>query len=103
MEGRKRLLGTHPSTARSIYFVGSLNLANRNYKEARKFLDEALLMEEELWRRGMDHSVDWTRLQNKIEFLMTTLGKDAALAVYKKRFRVKKAHSCLTTLIKVHC
>ncbi|XP_038051144.1 uncharacterized protein LOC119724253 [Patiria miniata] len=87
MEGRKRLLETHPATARSIYFVGSLNLTNRNYKEARKYLDEALLMEEELWRKGMAHSVDWPRLKNKIEFLMTTLGKDAALSVYKKRFR----------------
>ncbi|XP_022095060.1 uncharacterized protein LOC110981642 [Acanthaster planci] len=87
MEGRKRILGTHPATARSIYFVGSLNLTNRNYKEARKYLDEALRMEEELWRKGMDKSIDWTRLKNKIEFLMTTLGKDAALSLYKKRFR----------------
>ncbi|XP_072023040.1 uncharacterized protein [Amphiura filiformis] len=83
MEGRQKILGQyHPQTARSVYFVGSLYLSAENYREARRFLDEALKIEEELWRRGKPHSSDWSRLRNRIEKLMITLHKN-----YKKRFR----------------
>ena len=94
MDGRKRLLGIHHSTARSIYFVGSLNLVNKKYKEARKYLDEALVMEEELWKKGMDHSIDWPRLKKKIVQLLTILSKDN-LAAYKRRFRVRPNNSSI--------
>ncbi|XP_072023153.1 uncharacterized protein [Amphiura filiformis] len=92
MEGRKEIFGRcHQLTARSVYFVGSLYLSAKNYRKARKFLDEALKIEEELWRRGMPHSSDWPRLKIRIEKLMITLDKHGAdkhqaFCDYEKRF-----------------
>ncbi|KAJ8030287.1 hypothetical protein HOLleu_26651 [Holothuria leucospilota] len=86
LEGRRTLLETHQQTARAIYFVGLINLMLKNYKEARKYFDEALVMEETLWKQGKQHSEDWTRLKERFKMLLEIQDKQKDLRKYKKRF-----------------
>ncbi|XP_077988130.1 uncharacterized protein LOC144442624 [Glandiceps talaboti] len=66
MDGRKELLGDTPQTARSVYMVGAVYMELEKYTESKKFLTEALEMEERLWRSGKPHSSDWDVIQERL-------------------------------------
>ncbi|XP_071487617.1 uncharacterized protein [Diadema antillarum] len=87
LEGRQKLHGVHPNTARSLYFVGSIYLASKKYRDARTYFDKALEMEETLWSRGMPHSPDWDLLKEKFRRLLVSQGNNQALHRYHKRFK----------------
>ncbi|XP_072048823.1 uncharacterized protein [Amphiura filiformis] len=88
LEHRKTLSGqVSPDTTHALYVLGSVCLKSRNYREARKYFNEALEIEEELWGRGLSHSDDWQHLKTSIETMMVTLQKQSTLTSYRKRFK----------------
>ena len=99
-ERRKKLSGqTSTDTAHAVYLLGSICLKARNYRDARKYLTEALEIEEELWGRGLPHSDDWQSLKTSIETMMVTLQKQSTLSSYRKRFKVRWEHLIIIILI----
>lgn len=88
LEGRQALQGVHPNTARSLYFVGAIHLASKKYRDARRYFDRALEMEETLWSRGMPHSPDWEHLKQRFHRLLVIQGNKQADLRYRKRFKV---------------
>ncbi|XP_072049655.1 uncharacterized protein [Amphiura filiformis] len=88
MDRQKKLSGQiSPQTSHAVYVLGSIYLKARNYQEARTYLTEALVIEEELWGRGLSHSDDWQHLKTSIETMMVTLQKQSTLTSYRKRFK----------------
>ncbi|XP_041482511.1 uncharacterized protein LOC121429514 [Lytechinus variegatus] len=87
LEGRQALQGVHPNTARSLYFVGAIHLASKRYRDARRYFDRALEMEETLWSRGMPHSPDWEHLKDRFNRLLVIQGNNQAIQRYRKRFK----------------
>lgn len=71
-----------------------------HYKEARKYFEEALLMEEDIWAQGKQHSEDWTRLKERLLMLMDIENKPKAKSKYQKRFKVNISPFCknITTI-----
>ena len=91
MECRKKLYGPiSPQTAHASYVIGAIYLKARNLRQARSHFNEALLIEEELWTRGMPHSDDWENLKTSLETVMVTLQKSSALSSYRRRFKVRR-------------
>eukprot|EP00057_Strongylocentrotus_purpuratus_P029101 XP_011683575.1 PREDICTED: uncharacterized protein LOC100890186 [Strongylocentrotus purpuratus] len=87
LEGRQALQGVHPNTARSLYFVGAIHLASKKYRDARRYFDRSLEMEETLWSRGMPHSPDWEHLKQRFHRLLVIQGNKQADLRYRKRFK----------------
>ncbi|XP_070538232.1 nephrocystin-3-like [Ptychodera flava] len=87
MHNRKRLLGVHPSTARSIYFVGSIFLNMKAYDKSRDFLVEALAMEEQLVKEGKAMSSDWRNLKTILPQVCRLLDRERERSQYLRKFQ----------------
>nr|XP_006818724.1 PREDICTED: intracellular protein transport protein USO1-like [Saccoglossus kowalevskii] len=87
MHNRKQLLGTHPNTARSIFFVGNIYLNMKKYDVARTHMVEALNMEECLVKSGKSLSADWVNLKTSLPNVCLVLGRNRERSEYFRRFQ----------------
>ncbi|XP_070563552.1 uncharacterized protein [Ptychodera flava] len=74
MNGRKQLLGDNPNTARSICTVAIAHMDLEQYAESKRYLVEALEMEERLWRSGKPHSAAWKTIKQQLKGVCLLLG-----------------------------
>ncbi|XP_006818724.2 uncharacterized protein LOC100377525 [Saccoglossus kowalevskii] len=87
MHNRKQLLGTHPNTARSIFFVGNIYFNMKKYDVARTHMVEALNMEECLVKSGKSLSADWVNLKTLLPKVCLVLGRNRERNDYFRRFQ----------------
>nr|XP_006811163.1 PREDICTED: uncharacterized protein LOC102801497 [Saccoglossus kowalevskii] len=67
--------------------VGTIYLEMERLTESRKYLVEALELEERLWRSGKPHSYDWGHLKTRLEEVALLLDlPDTVIYSYKRRF-----------------
>ncbi|XP_071949873.1 uncharacterized protein [Antedon mediterranea] len=86
---RMELLGIHTDTARTYYLLG-LFYYERDHRgdmrSAEENFNEALKIEEQLWKQGKPHSVDWENLKKRIQMVLARTEQKMKYPAYKRRF-----------------
>ncbi|XP_033124596.1 uncharacterized protein LOC117122918 isoform X2 [Anneissia japonica] len=88
---RVELLGIHTDTARAYYLLGSLYLKWKdrgNLKTAEQHFEEALKVEEQLWKQDKPHSRDWENLKRDMEKLLAITDQKMKYITYRRRFNM---------------